>query len=171
MTKAEKKTEKIILSIDPGYERLGICVLRKDLVTKKMNIVHSECFKTDKELDFQDRLLLIGNHIEALIKVYEPEDLAIESLFMGTNQKTAFKVSETKGVLIYVCKKFNLKVFEYTPQQIKSAITGSGRSDKTAIQKMLLLLLPELKTISKKIDDEYDAIACGLTYFAFERVL
>ncbi len=166
-----KDSEKIILSIDPGYERLGLCILRKDLVTKKMNILHSECFKTSKDLDFNDRLLLIGTHIEEIIKQYNPEDLAIENLFMGTNQKTAFKVSETKGVITYVCKKNNLGVFEYTPPQIKSAITGSGRSDKVAIQKMLFLLLPELKNISKKIDDEYDAIACGLTHFAFARVL
>lgn len=62
-----------------------------------------------------------------------------------------------------------MKVFEYTPLQIKSAITGSGRSDKNAVQKMLYILMPELKKISKKIDDEYDAIACGLTHFAFER--
>lgn len=164
-------TEKIILSIDPGYERLGLCILRKDLVTKKMNILHSECFKTAKELVFQDRLFIIGTHIEELIKKYKPADMAIESLFMGTNQKTALKVSEVKGVLIYISKKNSLHVFEYTPLQIKSAITGSGRSDKIAVQKMLYLLLPELKNISKKIDDEYDAIACGLTHFAFERVL
>lgn len=166
-----RPTEKIILSIDPGYERLGLCILRKDLITKKMNIIHSECFKTTKELSFHDRLFIIGTHIEELIKKYEPVDIAIESLFMGTNQKTALKVSEVKGVLIYISKKNNISVFEYTPLQIKSAITGSGRSDKIAVQKMLYLLLPELKTISKKIDDEYDAIACGLTHFAFERVL
>ena len=166
-----KESEKTILSIDPGYERLGLCVLRKDLVTKKMNILHSECFKTSKDLGFNNRLLLIGTRVEEIIKKYKPEDLAIENLFMGTNQKTAFKVSETKGVITYVCKKNNLNVFEYTPPQIKAAITGSGRSDKTAIQKMLYLLLPELKTISKKIDDEYDAIACGLTHFAFMRGL
>ncbi len=166
-----KPTEKIILSIDPGYERLGLCVLRKDLITKKMNILHSECFKTAKELSFQDRLFMIGTHIENLIEKYSPTDVSIESLFMGTNQKTALKVSEVKGILIYISKKNSLNVFEYTPLQIKSAITGSGRSDKIAVQKMLYLLLPELKNISKKIDDEYDAIACGLTHFAFERVL
>lgn len=163
--------EKIILSIDPGYERLGLCVLRKDLVTKKTNILHSECFKTLKEFDFQDRLLSIGKHLEKIIQTYKPEDMVIESLFMGTNQKTAFKVSEVKGVLIYICKKNNMKVFEYTPPQIKSAITGSGRSDKIAVQKMLYLLIPELKNIAKKIDDEYDAIACGLTHFAIDRRL
>lgn len=161
--------EKIILSIDPGYERLGICVLQKNITTKKIEILHSECFKTSKDDDFKDRILKIGLYIEGLIKKHKTEDLAIENLFMNTNQKTALKVSEVKGVLIYICKKNNMNVFEYTPLQIKSAVTGSGRSDKIAVQKMLFLLMPELKKMGKKIDDEYDAIACGLTHFAFER--
>lgn len=163
------KNEKIIISIDPGYERLGICVLKKDFITKKIEILHSECFKTSKDDDFKDRVLKIGLYIEDIIKKHKAEDLAIENLFMNTNQKTALKVSEVKGVLIYVCKRNNMNVFEYTPLQIKSAITGSGRSDKIAVQKMLFLLLPELKQKTKKIDDEYDAIACGLTHFAFMR--
>lgn len=162
-------SDKIIISIDPGYERLGICILKKEIKTNKISILHSECFKTDKNTLFQDRLLKIGKHIEDQIKKYKPSDMSIESLFMGKNQKTAFKVSEVKGMLIYISKKNNLKVFEYTPLQIKSAVTGSGRGDKDSIQKMLLLLLPELKQTVKKIDDEYDAIACGLTHFAFER--
>jgi crossover junction endodeoxyribonuclease RuvC len=160
-----------ILSIDPGYERLGICVLNKNQVTKKITVIYSECFKTSKELSFDGRLLNIGLHLENLIETYKPKNLAIESLFMNTNQKTALKVSEVKGLIIYVCKKNNMNIFEYTPPQIKSAITGSGRSDKIAIQKMILILLPELKNTTKKIDDEYDAIACGLTHFAFERSL
>lgn len=163
------KKEKIILSIDPGYERLGICVLQKDFDTKKIEILHSECFKTSKDDDFKDRIFKIGLYIEGLLEKHKPEDLAIENLFMNTNQKTALKVSEVKGVLIYVCKKYKMGIFEYTPLQIKSAITGSGRSDKVAVQKMLFLLMPELKNTTKKIDDEYDAIACGLTHFAFMR--
>jgi crossover junction endodeoxyribonuclease RuvC len=163
--------EKIILSIDPGYERLGVCILKKNFVTKKIDILHSECFKTSKELDFQDRLLNIGLYIEKIIRKYKPENLAIESLFMNTNQKTASKVGEVKGVLVYISKKNNMKVFEYTPLQIKSSVTGSGHSDKSAMKKMLFLILPELKNLNKKIDDEYDAIACGLTHFAFERGL
>lgn len=167
MVSSEK--EKIIISIDPGYERLGVCVLKKNFITNKVEILHSECFKTSKNNDFKDRVLEIGLYIEDIIKKYKTEELAIENLFMNTNQKTALKVSEVKGVLIYVCKKNNMNVFEYTPLQIKSAITGSGRSDKIAVQKMLFLLLPELKQKTKKIDDEYDAIACGLTHFAFMR--
>lgn len=163
--------EKIIISIDPGYERLGICILKKNFTNKKIELVHSECFKTSKELDFQDRLLNIGLYIENIIDKYKPENLAIESLFMNTNQKTASKVGEVKGVLVYICKRKNIKTFEYTPLQIKSSVTGSGHSDKNAMKKMLFLILPELKNMGKKIDDEYDAIACGLTHFAFERGL
>jgi len=168
-----RENKKIILSIDPGYERLGLCILEKDFSISNNNIkiLHSECFKTSKELDFKDRLLFIGLHVENLIKKYKPEDMAIENLFMTTNQKTAFKVSEVRGALIYICKKNNLEIKEYTPLQIKSAVTGSGRSDKNSVQKMLFLLLPELKKITKKIDDEYDAIACGLTHFAFMKRL
>ena len=163
--------KKIILAIDPGYERLGICVMKKDMVTKEVSILHSECFKTSKDLDFEERLLKIGLHIEGIIKIYNPTNLATESLFMNTNTTTALKVSEVKGVLLYISKKNKMNVSQYTPLQIKSAITGSGRSDKIAIQKMLFLLVPELKNMVKKIDDEYDAIACGLTHFAFERGL
>ncbi len=161
--------EKIILAIDPGYERLGICLLKKDYTNNKISIVHSECFKTKKELDFNERLYILGKHVEEIIEKYNPKNVVVESLFMNTNQKTALKVSEVKGVLVYIAKKTNLDLFEYTPLQIKSAVTGSGRSDKIAVQKMLFLILPELKNITKKIDDEYDAIACGLTHFAFER--
>ncbi len=168
-----KNNKKIILSIDPGFERLGICILEKDysLSNKNIKIIYSECFKTSKELVFEERLLNIGKHIESIIKKHKPTGLAIENLFMTTNQKTAFRVSEVRGVLLYISKINQMNVFEYTPLQIKSAITGSGKSDKTAVQKMLLILLPELKNSSKKIDDEYDAIACGLTHFALEKRL
>lgn len=168
-----KNDKEIILAIDPGYERLGVCVLEKDYSLSKDNIkiLHSECFKTSKDLVFEERLFKLGQHIESLIEKFAPKDLAIENLFMNTNQKTALKVSEVKGVLIYICKNKNMKISEYTPLQIKSAITGSGRSDKISVQKMLFLILPDLKKQLKKIDDEYDAIACGLTHFALKRRL
>ncbi len=165
------KKDKIIISIDPGYERLGICILSKNKLDKKIKILHSECFKTLNTLDFKERLLKIGLHIEDLINKFHPEDIAIENLFLNTNQKTVMKVAQVIGTIFYISKKNNIKIFEYTPLQIKSSITGSGRSDKTSIQKMLNILIPELKEMGKKIDDEYDSIACGLTHFAFERSL
>ena len=97
--------------------------------------------------------------------------MSIENLFMQNNQKTVMKVSEARGVLLYIARVFKLSVYEFTPLQIKSAVTGSGRSDKTAVQKMVKILLPEIKNKTKIIDDEYDALACGLAYFALEKSL
>ena len=159
-----------ILSIDPGYERLGLAILIKDN-KNTIQLVWSECFKTSSKDLFSDRLLALGIQVMSLIKKYNPSVCVLENLFMQSNQKTVMHVSEVRGVLIYIAKTHNMKVCDLTPLQIKSAVTGNGRSDKLAVQKMLFLLLPELKNSTKKIDDEYDAIACGLTYFALEKSL
>lgn len=162
--------EKIILSIDPGYERLGISVLKKD-ISGKIHLIYSNCFITSSDKIFADRLVCVGNYVIDIINTYKPTSVSIESLFLQNNQKTAMKVSETKGVIMYVSKNLGLSVYEFTPPQIKSAVTGSGRSDKTSVQKMVILQVPEIKNKSKILDDEYDAIACGLTYFALEKSL
>ena len=161
---------KTILSIDPGYERVGIAVLVKN-ERGVITIVHSECFKTLPSEEFVDRLVSIGTHVSEIIQKYKPTFFAIENLFMQNNQKTVMKVSEARGVLLYIAKVFKLSVYELTPLQIKSAVTGSGRSDKTSVQKMVKILLPEIKQKTKIIDDEYDALACGLAYFALEKSL
>ena len=153
-----------ILSIDPGYERVGIAVLEK---TNKEQLIYSNCFKTSKELAFIERLELIGQEVERIIKTHKPEALAIEKLFFNTNQKTATNVSEVRGALIYIALKSGLKVFEYTPLQIKVAVAGDGHGDKTQVITMLKNLIKIEKDI--KYDDEYDAIAVGLTCFASER--
>lgn len=165
-----RKVPLKIISIDPGYERLGIAIMEKDL-KGNISIIHSECFKTSAKLAFSDRLLLLGNHFSEQITRYKPTILAIENLFLGTNQKTAMRVAETRGTLIYIAKNNHLPVFEMTPLQIKSAVTGHGKSDKSAMEKMIKIILPELSKSGLKTDDEYDAIACGLSYFALEKSL
>lgn len=161
---------RTILSIDPGYERIGIAILTKN-ERGVISILHSECFKTSASEKFVDRLVFLGEHIKKIITEYNPTILAIENLFMQSNQKTVMKVSEARGVLLYITRVFGLSIFELTPLQIKAAVTGSGRSDKTSIQKMVKILLPEIKNKEKIIDDEYDALACGLAYFALEKSL
>lgn len=162
---------KRVLSIDPGYERLGIAVLEKDFKTNKHFLIFSECFKTKNTLEFAERLVQIGKHLVSIIEEYKPDCFAIENLFLSNNQKTAMRVAETRGVLIYIAKTHNLPVFELTPLQIKLSITGNGKSDKTGVEKMIRLILPEVSKTGKKIDDEFDAIACGLSYFALEKSL
>lgn len=152
-----------IIAIDPGYERLGVAVLEKKPKNKEV-LLFSECFKTSARLPFASRLFEIGKEIERIITIYKPTALATETLFFNSNQKTAMNVSETRGVITYEAMRHGLQFYEYTPLQIKVAVTGSGRADK----KQVISMICRLVEISKKIshDDEYDAIACGLTFFA-----
>ncbi len=152
-----------VLAIDPGYDRLGIAVVEKN--AGKELLIHSECLITDRKKEFGERLLLVGEKVSNTIKKFRPGALAIESLFLEKNQKTAMRVAEARGAILYEAAKNNIPVLEFTPLQVKSAVTGDGRSDKTRIARMLPLLLDLPK--KKMLDDEIDAIALGLTYFAY----
>ena len=155
-----------IISIDPGYERLGIAVIEKSLRGKEV-LVYSDCFKTSAKLPHHERLGLIGNEIKRVIEEFLPTALALENLFFSNNQKTAITVAEARGVILYQAATHNLPVYQYGPGQIKVAVTGYGKSDKDQI----IAMIPRLIHIDKDIqhDDEYDAIAVGLTCFATER--
>ncbi|MFA6340760.1 MAG: crossover junction endodeoxyribonuclease RuvC [Candidatus Paceibacterota bacterium] len=156
-----------IIAIDPGYERMGVAVLEK--TAGKETLVFSECFKTSAKITHDKRLRLIGQEAEKVIKKYKPEAMAIETLFFGNNQKTAMHVSEARGVMLYVAAVAGLVVKEFSPVDIKIAVTGYGKSDKMQVTSMVEKLIK----IGRKIeyDDEYDAIAVGLTYFATQRGL
>ena len=153
-----------ILGIDPGYERLGVAVLEKNLGDKKEKIIFSECYKTSAGLEFSERLLLIGKKIKTIIKDYRPTVLSVETLFLNTNQKTVMQVAGVRGVIIYEASCAGLKIFEASPPQIKIATTGYGASDKRQVMKMVKMLV-DIDN-SKKSDDEMDAIAIALTAFA-----
>jgi len=155
-----------VLAIDPGFERVGIAILEKDVGGQDI-LLYSTCFTTDKALLFEERLLLIGNEILRVINEYAPNALAIETLFFNTNQKTALRVSEARGVIIYTAMSSGLKIFEYTPLQIKIAVTGYGKAPKAQVA----LMTQKLVSINKelKYDDEMDAIAIGLTCLASEK--
>lgn len=152
-----------ILGIDPGYERLGIAVV------EGKEVLFSECFKTSAKDEHSKRLFEISEEIEKVIKKYKPERVGIETLFFNKNIKTAIKVAESRGIILSLSHKYNLKIFELSPQQIKIAVTGYGKSDKKAVGKMIPLLV-KIKTFDSsqgkkggaKLDDELDAIACAL---------
>jgi len=156
-----------ILAIDPGYERLGVAVLEKTADTKE-TVVYSDCFKTSAKQEFAERLELLVTEVLRVINEYQPEVLAIENLFMSTNQKTVMRVSEVRGALLALAIQNSLTIYEYTPLQIKAAVTGDGRSDKRRLMAMVPRLISLNKTI--KHDDEYDAIAIGLTCLASEQL-
>ncbi len=154
-----------IISIDPGYERLGLAVLEKENGIDVL--VYSDCLRTYKNLPYPDRLLALGNDLSSIIEKFSPKALASESLFFTKNQKTAIDVAGVRGMILFIAKKYSLSVFEYTPLQIKIAVTGYGRSDKKQVTEMVAKLIDIKKEIN--IDDEYDAIAVGLTCLASER--
>lgn len=155
-----------ILAIDPGYERLGVAILQCDN-KKREKILYSNCFKTSSKLPFPERLTLLGNEVVGLIKKHEPNALAIEKLYFNTNQKTAISVAEAIGAIKYIAKNSGLEIFEYTPLQIKVSVTGNGRGTKKDVINMLHKLIQIEKNI--KYDDEYDAIAVGITCNACQR--
>jgi crossover junction endodeoxyribonuclease RuvC len=153
-----------ILGIDPGYERVGIAILEKNPGQKKETVLYSDCFKTSPKLPHNGRLLLIGIEVKRIIEKYNPETIAVEKLFFNDNQKTAMLVSEARGVIVYEASQKALAVCEYTPLEVKMAITGYGRGTKNQVIEMVKkLAVMDKKTES---DDEFDAIAIALTCFA-----
>ncbi len=154
-----------ILGIDPGFERVGIAILEKN--NSKESLLYSDCFKTSSSLDFPKRLELIGKEINRVVEKYKPDLLSIETLLFNNNQKTAMKVAEARGVVIYEAVCGGLDIYEYTPLQIKMAVTGYGRADKNQVNIMVKQLIEIKKEI--KYDDEMDAIAICLTCSASYR--
>ena len=149
-----------IIGIDPGYDRLGIAVIEKPPKGKEV-VLYSDCFNTSRKETIYDRLHQIGTEVSKILDGFKPGKLAIETLFIDRNQKTGMRVAETRGIIIYEAVKREIPVFEYSPMEIKMAITGDGTSDKSRMIRMVRLLV---KLPSKKThDDEYDAIAVALT--------
>lgn len=154
-----------VLGIDPGFGRCGMAILEKK--GGHEHIVYSTCIETLSEKPYAERLLAVVNECEKLIHTHSPSAIALERLYFNSNQKTAMQVAEVRGALLFVAARAEISVFEYTPAQVKAATTGWGKSDKKGVAQMLRLLLKIEKDI--RHDDEYDAIAVGLTHLAHTR--
>jgi len=149
----------ITMGIDPGYERLGLAVIRTS-AGKKDELLYSTCLITAKTKPFHERLKQLADGVEKILSKYQPDTLAIEELFFSGNQKTAMKVSEARGMIIYLAIRAGIKIINLTPLQVKMSITGFGRADKTQVSSMVgkLIRLP----VGKHLDDEIDAIAIAI---------
>lgn len=154
-----------VLAIDPGYGRCGVAVLDKK--DGKETYVYSACIETSSHTPFEERLCSVASECERLIEQFKPDVVALEKLFFNQNQKTAMHVAEVRGAILHCATSTGLPVSEYTPGQIKSATAGSGNADKKQITTMIHLLLKIDKPIT--LDDEYDAIAVGITHLAHTR--
>lgn len=150
-----------ILGIDPGLATIGFGILDRD-ARGANSVVDYGVILTPKELTLPQRLLLIEQKLNILIEKYQPDEIALEELFFNNNQKTAINVAQARGVILLTCQKTGKKLYEYTPLQIKQALTGYGRADKRQIQEMVKTLL-KLKSIPRP-DDAADAVAVALTH-------
>lgn len=149
-----------ILGIDPGYALVGYGLIDYDGYNSK--IVDYGVISTPKEETLPNRLFVIYKTLKRLIEVYKPEVVSIEELFYFKNQKTIIPVAEARGVIVLTCKECGIDVFEYTPLQIKQALTGVGRAEKQQVQFMVKTLL-NLDKIPKP-DDAADAVAAALCH-------
>lgn len=151
-----------VLGIDPGYDRMGVAIIEKQ--NGKETVLFSTCLSTNSKSDFCDRLLSLGMDLEKIIKDWKPTALSTEKLFITNNQKTATNVAEVRGMVGYIARRAGLTVTEYTPLQIKMAVTGYGKATKNQVTDMIGKLVKlDKKT---KLDDEYDAIGIALTHLA-----
>jgi crossover junction endodeoxyribonuclease RuvC len=151
-----------VISVDPGYDRIGVAVL--EYINGKEKLIHSCCIQTDKSHPLLDRLQDMGQQFSSLLKTYSPDTLGIETIFFNTNQKTVIGVAQARGIIIYLAQDTGCQVYEFGPQEVKVAVTGYGKSDKHAVIDMVLRLMPDAP--KKALDDEYDAIAVGITCLA-----
>ena len=149
-----------ILGIDPGYAILGYGIV--DIVGNKFSVVDYGAITTDPSMDMPSRLVKLFDGLTELISAFKPDEASIEELFFNSNAKTAILVGEARGVAVLACAKGNLKINEYTPLQIKQAMVGYGRADKTQVQFMVKTML-NLKEVPKP-DDTADALAAAICH-------
>lgn len=150
----------IILGIDPGTATTGFGLIKKE--GQKFSMLDYGCILTPAKTALHDRLETIFEELSELIEKYQPDHLAVEELFFATNAKTAISVAQARGVILLSGKKKNISIFEYTPLEVKMALTGYGKADKKQIQQMVKTIL-SLREIPKP-DDAADALAIALCH-------
>jgi len=150
----------VILGIDPGYGIVGYGVIDTD--GNNYQVLDYGAITTSKEDSISLRLQEIEENLIYLLKKYKPEIVAIEELFYFKNQTTIIPVAEARGVIVLTAQKYCGKLFEYTPLQIKQALTGNGRAEKAQVQYMVKSILG-LNSIPKP-DDAADALAVAICH-------
>ncbi len=147
-----------ILGIDPGTATTGFGVIEKQ--GNNWRAVDFGVISTDKTLTDAERLCIIADDLEALIKKYKPEKIGVEKLFFATNQKTAITVAQARGVALLTAQQARIPILEFTPLQVKNRICGYGKAEKRQVQ-LVVQKTFQLKKIPKP-DDAADALAIAL---------
>jgi len=148
------------LGIDPGVATTGFGLVRQ--LGDKLIYVQHGCILTTPKESSQQRLAKIYAEMKKLITLHRPQFIAVERLFFGENSKTAMAVGQARGIVMLAAAEAKVHLSEYTPLEVKVAITGYGKADKKQIQQMVktLLKMPE----TPKPDDAADALAIAITH-------
>lgn len=152
------KANRVILGIDPGIADTGYGVICGN--ASGARCLDYGSLRTGAGIEMSERLYVLGLSLEKVIEQYRPDVVAVEQLFFCKNVKTALVVGQARGVIMYTAKKSGLPVVEYTPLQIKQAVSAYGKASKLQVQKMvkMILALEELP----KPDDAADALAAAI---------
>ena len=156
-----------VLGIDPGFDRLGIAVVEKE-GGQRERVLFSSCVTTSAKDLFPKRLREVVNEARHIMEEWKPDIVALETLLITKNQKTAMRVAETRGALIYIAETLGIPSKEYSPSKIKLSVGGHGRADKRDVERMVRLLVSFPK--ENVLDDEIDAVAVAITCLAHEKI-
>lgn len=149
-----------ILGIDPGMAIVGYGVIEYD--GENVILLNSGSIKTSKDHTDSQRLLEIFEDITTIIEKYKPDIASVEKLFFFKNQKTVMPVAAARGVIMMALERCNIKTFEYTPMEVKQALTGYGRADKKEVEQMVKIALNNIALPS--LDDTVDAMAIAICH-------
>ena len=147
-----------ILGIDPGYAIVGYGVV--DYAKNRFSVAGYGAITTKAKTPFPERLSVIYDDMCEIIEKYKPDRLSIEKLYFNTNSTTAIDVAQARGVIVLAARHKGVEIFEYTPLQVKQAVTGYGRAEKHQVMEMVKSLLA-LKAVPKP-DDTADALAIAI---------
>jgi len=161
MSKKSQPTPKVILGIDPGTTRIGYGVISKNGSSLKL----LECGLIEPGRE-KSRFKNLERGLSMLIKKHKPDLAAVEKLYFSKNKKTAMSVAESRGIILFILDKYSFKTLEFDPNDVKSAVTGFGKSDKKAVAKYVCLTLGIQRVDGP--DDISDALAIAIRA-SFER--
>lgn len=153
----------LVLGIDPGSAITGYGLVKQ--TGNKLTAVHYGCIRTSPSLSLEFRLQRIFKEIGELINEYKPDHFAVEELFFNKNVRTALTVGQARGVILLAGAECGLDVYEYTPLQVKQAVVGYGRAEKSQVQFMVKTILGLSET--PKPDDVADALAVAICHTHF----
>lgn len=155
-----------ILGIDPGYGITGFGLI--EIIGNRHRAISYDAIHTSANTPMPERLLSLYESLEKIIVEKQPDRVAVEELFFNKNVSTAILAGQGRGMALLAAAKYKVPVYEYTPLQVKQAVTGYGRADKAQIQQMVKILL-NLPSIPKP-DDVSDALAVAICHAQFAQI-